>query len=163
MSDVVTARTNFLSQVESFAPGQSTRFAPAVDELIRWSEENGLRYVPPTGAKTQIRYAAADRIFWSVVARTGDGAKLTLLNDPGFPGSLRDAARAELAQMDGKAEKEGGVPEVALTKLIWPAYREQALELMARLLGGLGSTPVARTAGAVLQGRTGATVRQTEG
>ena len=51
--------------------------------------------------------------------------------------------RALLAGMDGaerkirKAEKEGGVPEVALTQLIWGPYREQVLGLMTRLLAGV--------------------------
>jgi hypothetical protein len=82
-----------------------------------------------------VRYAAGGRIFWSVVARTGDGAKLTLRNDPGFPELLRGEAR-----LDGNAEKEGGGPEVALTKLIWALYRTKVLEQMARLLGGVRAT-----------------------
>jgi hypothetical protein len=134
VSDSTSALANFLARVEDYASGQSARFAPILDELIRWSEENGLEHRPPTGAQALVRYAANGRIFWSVVARTGDGAKLTLLNDPGFPDALRDDARGELARLDRKAGKEGGVPEVALTQLIWGPYRTRVLELMARLL-----------------------------
>lgn len=137
MSDIAKAKVKFLSTVEGYAAGQSARFAPALDELIRWSDENGLEYRPPTAAQTLIRYALGGRIFWSVVARTGDGAKLTLLNDLSFPAPLRDAARTELARLDRKAEKEGGVPEVALTNLIWEPYRKQVLETMSRLLAAI--------------------------
>lgn len=140
MSDIAADRAKFLAAVEAYASGQAARFAPALDELIRWSEENGLEYRPPTGAQTLIRYAAGGRIVWSVVARSGDGAKLTLLNDLSFPEPLRDAARTELANLDRKPEKEGGVPEVALTQLIWEPYRKQVLELMTRLLAGIRAT-----------------------
>lgn len=139
MTDVTTARANFLSRVEGYAWGQSARLSPALDELIRWSEDNGLQYRPPTGAQTLVRYTEGNRVFWSVAPRTGDGAKLTLLNDTAFPGPLRDEARAELARIDGKAEKDGGVPEVALSKLIWEPYRARVLALMTRLLAGLES------------------------
>jgi hypothetical protein len=134
VSDIAAGTVRFLSAVEGYAPDQAARFAPALDELIRWSEENGLKYRPPTGAQSLVRYAVGSRVFWSVVARTGDGAKLTLLNDPTFPEPLRDAARTELARIDRKLEKDGGVPEVALTQLIWEPYRKRVLELMARLL-----------------------------
>ena len=139
MSDIVTDKARFLAAVEGYAPGQAARFAPALDALIHWSEDHGLEYRPPTAAQTLIRYAAGGRVFWSVVARTGDGAKLTLLNDAGFPRRLRDAARTELARLDRKVEKDGGVPEVALTNLIWEPYRAQVLETMSRLLAGVGA------------------------
>jgi hypothetical protein len=105
-----------------------------------------LEYRPPTAAQTLLRYAAGGRVFWSVVARSGDGAKLTLLNYPAFPESLRDAARTELARLDRKAEKVGGVPEVALTQLIWEPHQRQVLETMTRLLAVVtapadGTTP----------------------
>jgi hypothetical protein len=137
LSDIAADRAKFLAAVEGYAPGQAARFAPALDELIRWSEANGLEYRPPTGAQALVRYAATGRVFWSAVARPGDGAKLTLLNDAGFPGPLRDAARTELARLGRTAEKDGGVPEVALTMLIWEPYRKQVLELMTRLLAGV--------------------------
>jgi hypothetical protein len=141
LSDLLAARANFLAKVEDHAWGQSTRFAPILDELIRWSQENGLDYRPPTAAQALVRYATDGRIFWSVVARTGDGAKFTLLNDPGFPARLRDEARGELARLDRKAEKEEGVPEVALTKLIWEPYRRTVLDLMTRLLAQITGPP----------------------
>jgi hypothetical protein len=142
MSDSAAALADFLAKVEDHAWGQSIRFAPVLDELIRWSQENGLEHCPPTAAQALVRYAEGGRIFWSAVARTGDGGKLTLLNDRSFPEPLRDEARTELARLDGKAEKEGGVPEVALTKLIWAPYRAKVLELMARLLDGVrAATP----------------------
>lgn len=137
MTDVATARATFLARVEDHASGQAARFAPALDELIRWSEGSGLVFRPPTGTQALVRYAAGRRVFWSAVARTGDGAKLTLLNDPGFPAPLRDEARAALARLDGKAGKGDGVPEVGLTQLIWEPHRRAVLELMARLLAGV--------------------------
>jgi hypothetical protein len=140
LSDIAVDRAKFLAAVEDYASGQAARFAPALDALIRWSEENGLEYRPPTTAQTLIRYAAGGRVFWSAVARAGDGAKLSVLNDPAFPESLRDAARTELALLDRKAEKAGGVPEVALTMLIWEPHRKQVLGMMARLLAGIKAT-----------------------
>jgi hypothetical protein len=137
LSDIAAAKAKFLAAVEGYASGQSARFAPAVDELIRWSEEHGLEFRPTTGIQTLLRYEVGGRIFWSVVARTGDGAKLTLLNDRDFPEPLRDAARTELARLDRKAEKEDGVPEVALTNLIWEPYRAQVLATMTRLLDAI--------------------------
>jgi hypothetical protein len=137
LSDIAADKAKFLAAVEGYAPGQAARFAPALDELIRWSEANGLAYLPPAGAQPLVRYAAGGRVFWSVVARAGDGAKLTLLNDAGFPEPLRDAARTGLARLGRREEKDGGVPEVALTMLIWEPHRERVLEMMARLLAGI--------------------------
>ena len=140
MNDIAADRATFLAAVEGYASGQAARFAPALDELVRWSEENGLEYRPPTGSQSLMRYATGGRVFWSAVARAGDGAKLTVLNDPTFPESLRDAARTELALLDRKAEKDGGVPEVALTMLIWEPHRKRVLGMMARLLAGIVAT-----------------------
>jgi hypothetical protein len=77
LSAIAADTAKFLAAVEAYAPGQAARFAPALDELIRWSEANGLEYRPPTAAQTLVRYAAGGRVFWSAVARAGDGAKLT--------------------------------------------------------------------------------------
>ncbi len=139
MSDIAADKAKFLAAVEGYASGQGVRFAPVIDELIRWSEEHGLEYRPPSETQSLIRYVAAGKIFWSVVARTGDGAKLTLLNDRSFPEPLRDAARTELARLDRKSEKENGIPEVALTNLIWEPYRAQVLQTMTRLLAGISA------------------------
>ena len=42
MNDIMNARAAFLDKVEMYASGQAKRFAPVLDELIRWSEANGL-------------------------------------------------------------------------------------------------------------------------
>jgi hypothetical protein len=140
MNDLATARADFLEKVEGYAAGQSARFAPALEELIRWSEANGLEFTHHTGVHDLVKFSVpgAGMAFWSATPRTGDGAKLTLLNDPRFPEPLRALARGELAAVDGKAVQPGGVPEVAFTKLIWVPYRARVLDLMARLLDGLG-------------------------
>jgi len=139
MNDLATARADFLEKVEGYAAGQSARFAPALDELVRWSEANGLEFTHHTGVHDLVKFSVpgAGMAFWSATPRTGDGAKLTLLNDPRFPESLRTLARDDLAAVDGKAVQPEGVPEVAFTKLIWGPYRARVLDLMARLLGGL--------------------------
>ena len=139
MNDLATARADFLEKVEGYAPGQSARFAPVLDELIRWSEANGLEFTPHAGVHDLVKFSApgAKMAFWSATPRTGDGAKLTLLNDPRFPEPLRTLARDELARIDGKAVQPEGVPEVAFTKLIWGPYRVRVLDLMARLLDGV--------------------------
>lgn len=139
MSDLATARADFLAKVEGYAPGQAARFAPPLDDLIRWSGESGLEFTPHTGVHDLIKFSVpgGKMAFWSVTPRTGDGAKLTLLHDPRFPEPLRTAARDELARIDGKAARPGGVPEVAFTKLIWEPYRARVLALMARLLDGV--------------------------
>ena len=139
MNDLATARAAFLEKVEGYAPGQSARFAPALDELIRWSEANGLEFTPHAGTHDLVKFSApgARMAFWSATPRTGDGAKLTLLNDPRFPEPLRTLARDELARIDRKAGEPGAVPEVAFTQLIWEPYRVRVLDLMARLLAGV--------------------------
>jgi hypothetical protein len=139
MNDLTTARADFLEKVEGYASGQSARFAPPLDELIRWSEANGLAFTPHAGVHDLVKFSVpgSKMAFWSATPRTGDGAKLTLLNDPRFPEELRTLARNELAQIDRKAALPGEVPEVAFTNLIWGPYRERLLDLMARLLDGV--------------------------
>jgi hypothetical protein len=142
MNDLATARADFLEKVEGYAVGQSQRFAPALDELIRWSEANGLEFTHHTGVHDLVKFTVpgTKMAFWSATPRTGDGAKLTLLNDPRFPEPLRTLARVELADVDGKSAPAEGVPEVAFTKLIWGPYRARVLDLMGRLLDGLRRT-----------------------
>ena len=139
MSDLATTRADFLAKVEGYASGQSVRFAPPLDELIQWSEANGLEFTPNTGVHDLVKFSApgAKMAFWTATPRTGDGAKLTLLNDPRFPEPLRTLARDELARIDGKAVQPEGVPELAFTTLIWAPYRVRLLDLMARLLDGM--------------------------
>ena len=136
MSDLAAARKAFLYKVEEYAAGQSSRFAPVLDELIRWSGENGLEFSHHDGIHDLVKFTVpgASKAFWSVTPRTGDGAKFTLLTDPRFPESLRTEARGELAQIDPKADATKSVPELAFTKLIWEPYRERVLKLMGRLL-----------------------------
>ena len=136
MSDLATARTTFLSRVEDWAPYQSARFAPVLDALVAWSEENGLEFTRPTGANTSVRYRVpgSKMPFWAVAARTGDGAKFTLLADPRFPEALRTLAREELSRIGRKPAVAESAPEMALTHLIWEPYRRQILDLMSRLL-----------------------------
>ena len=154
MNDLATARADFLEKVEGYASGQSARFAPPLDELIRWSEANGLEFTPHAGVHDLVKFSApgAKMAFWSATPRTGDGAKLTLLNDPRFPEPLRTLARDELARIDGKAFQPEGIPELAFTKLIWEPYRVRVLELMARLLDGL-RRPEADSSSAAEAGR----------
>ena len=139
MNDLATARADFLAKVDDYADGQGARFAPALDELIRWSEANGLEFTPHAGVHDLVKFSApgAAMAFWTATPRPGDGAKLTLLNDPRFPEPLRALARDELARIDGKSAQPGGVPEVAFTKLIWAPYRARVLDLMGRLLDGV--------------------------
>jgi hypothetical protein len=139
MNDLATARANFLSKVKGYASGQSARFAPVLDDLICWSEANGLEFTPHAGAHDLVKFSApgARMAFWSATPRIGDGGKLTLLNDPRFPEPLRALARGELARIDGKAALPGTVPEVAFAMLIWEPYRVRVLDLMARLLDGV--------------------------
>jgi hypothetical protein len=146
--DLATDRAEFLTQVDRWAAGQAARFAPVLDELIRWSEVNGLEFVHHAGVHhlVKFRVPGAAAAFWSVMPRTGDGAKLTLLNDPRYPEPLRSAARVELARIDGIAAKLEGPPEVAFAKLIWPPYRTRVLELMARLLSGVREEQVVAAA-----------------
>jgi hypothetical protein len=139
MNDIVTARADFLEKVEGYAARQSARFAPVLDELIAWSEANGLEFTPHSGVHDLLKFSTpgAKMAFWTATPRTGDGAKLTLLNDTRFPESLRTLARDELARIDGKPVQPEGVPETAFTKLIWAPYRVRVLDLMARLLDGV--------------------------
>jgi hypothetical protein len=139
MNDLATTRADFLGRVEGYASGQSARFATPLDELIRWSEENGLEFTPHAGVHDLLKFSApgTKMTFWSAAPRTGDGAKLTLLNDSRFPEPLRTIARNELAEIDGKAAKADAVPELAFTKLLWAPYRAQVLNLMARMLDGM--------------------------
>jgi hypothetical protein len=153
MNDLATARADFLTKVEGYASGQAVRFTPPLDELIGWSEANGLVFLPHVGVNDLIKFAdaGATMAIWSVTPRTGDGAKLTLLNDSQFSEALRTLARDELSDIDGKAVQPKAVPEVAFTKLIWPPYRQRVMDLMARLLDGLRRPAAA--AGATDPGR----------
>jgi hypothetical protein len=139
MNDLATARAGFLEKVNSYASGQSVRFAPVLDELTRWSEVNGLQFSHQSGVHNLIKFSLpkVKMAFWSATPRTGDGGKLTLLNDSRFPEPLRTMARDELARIGRKVAEPGEVPEVAFTMLIWEPYRIRVLDLMARLLDGL--------------------------
>lgn len=141
MNDLTRARSYFLSKVEGYAQGQSSRFAPALDELIRWSGENQLTFTQHVGTHDLVKFSVpgSKMAFWSVMPRIADGAKLTLLNDPRFPETLRCDARDELARIDGKTALPRSIPEVAFTKLIWEPYRERVLDLMDRLLNGVAN------------------------
>jgi hypothetical protein len=79
MNDLDASLGNFLARVEGYAPGQRTRFAPPLDELIRWSEDHGLVFDPPTGLQEVVKYRIPDGlVVWTATPRTGDGAKLTV-------------------------------------------------------------------------------------
>lgn len=150
MTDLTTAKAAFLSRVEDWAPYQSARFAPALDALVAWSEENGLEFTRAAGVTPSVRYRVpgSKMPFWSVAARTGDGAKLNLLADPRFPEALRRVARDELSRLGRKAAHPEAAPEVALTHLIWEPYLRQILDLMTRLLAEVqvAANPVAAPA-----------------
>src|SRR5829696_7650695 len=139
MTDLVAARAGFLAKVESYAPGQAARFAPALDDLIRWSEVNGLTFDLRRRPAELVRFCVPDSKlpFWTATPRTGDGGKLTLLDAPRFPESLRAVARDELALIDRRAAAPDTVPVIAFTQLIWEPYRARVLDLMGRLLEGL--------------------------
>jgi len=135
MSDLATARACFLDRVNGYAPGQAVRFTAPLDELIRWSEANGLVFMPAK-AKDLVKFSApgSKLAFWSALPRADDGAKFTLLGEPRFPEALRTIARDELARINGKDALAEAAPVLPFTKLIWEPYRTRVLDLMARLL-----------------------------
>jgi hypothetical protein len=139
MNDLATARAAFLSSVEGHVTGESVRFAPALDELIRWSQAHGLEFTAHVGVHDLLKFSipAAKMAFWAATPRPRDGAKLTLLSANSFPEQLRTLAREELALIDGTTAKPEAVPVLAFTKLIWAPYRVRVLDLMTRLLDGL--------------------------
>jgi hypothetical protein len=143
LKDIVTAIDKFLAKVEVWAPGQSIRFAPALDDLIKWSEENawGVQFTHHAGVHHLVKYCVpgVNTPFWSAVPRTGDGARFTLLNEPHqrFPEALRNEAREELCRIGGVKSSSEGVPEVAFTKLIWEPYRLRVLDLMTKMLNAV--------------------------
>jgi hypothetical protein len=140
MSDLPTARQRFLDKVSSYEPGQATRFAGPLDELIRWSEANALVYTD-SGTKDLIRFSVAGMgVFWSAIPRVADGARFALLSGPRFAGELKATARDELARIDGKDALPDAVPTLAFGKLIWEPYRVRVLDLMSQLLTGLKPT-----------------------
>src|SRR5262245_38753551 len=112
MNDLTNTRTAFLEKVEMYASGQAKRFAPVLDELIRWSEVNGLEFTPSTGTQNLFRFSVpgVGMAFWTATPRTDDGAKLTLLSDARFPEPLRTMARDEIARIDRKQREPGAVP-----------------------------------------------------
>lgn len=150
MSDLATVRGRFLDRVHGYEPGQSVRFAAPLDELIRWSEANGLVFHDP-GAKEFVRFSVPGTgwAFWSALPRATDGAKFTLFSDPRAPEFLRATARDELARIDGRPAPPEGVPELAFTKLIWEPYRMRVLDLMARLREAVKPAALARNENAV--------------
>ena len=118
-SDLATARADFLARVEGWAGGQAARFAPVLDELIRWSDGNGLEYAPHPGIHDLVKYRLpGSDPFWAVVPRTGDGAKLALLY-PRAPGAVagRRPGRVGPHQRDRcqvRGEAGGGVHDADL-------------------------------------------------
>ena len=142
MTDLAAARAGFLDKVEGYAPGQAARFAPALDDLIRWSEDRGLVFDPRRRPVESVRFAdgGSKLSFWTATPRTGDGAKLTLLDALSFPEPLRAVARDELARIDRRAAVPDAVPVLAFTQLIWEPYRARVLDLMGRMLDGLRTT-----------------------
>ena len=136
MNEIAKGRKFFLSKVEQFSSGDSLRFAPVVDELIQWSRDNGLEFVPNTGVNKLLTFSipGTGMAFWVVTPLVGDGAKIALLGDPKFPEPLRSEARNELAEIGKKKALAKSIPELAFAKLIWAPYRAQILTLMTRLL-----------------------------
>lgn len=136
MTDLDTALGNFLAQVEHVAPGQRVRFVAPLDDLIRWSEAQGMEFDGTATAVSHVRFRKpGDRpLTWTVTPRGPDGAKLTV----GGPAAILGEVRAELARIDGKPAKATGLPVVSFAKLIWRPYRAEILDVLTRAL-----TPVA--------------------
>ena len=143
-----SARARFLAKVEEQAPGQSARFAPALDALIQWSVDNGLVFDPPTASQALVRFRAPNSklAIWTATPRGGDGAKLTILGGAGFPVALRDKMRADLIKLDLKEVKPDGPPELAFCRLIWAPHRATVLGLLTAALAGLTAEPAAAAA-----------------
>jgi hypothetical protein len=139
MNDLVTARAAFLKKVEDHVSGESARFAMPLEELISWSEANGLAFTSHGGVHDLLKFSipGENLAFWLLTPRPGDGAKLNLLGSTGFPENLRTLARDELALIDGMASKPEAPPVLSFTKMIWGPYRARILALMGRLLDEL--------------------------
>lgn len=136
MDHLAETKAGFLSKVEDYATGQSSRFALPLDELIRWSEEAGLVFARHGGANELVKFClpGTSSTFWAATPRRGDGGKFTLLSTASFPERLRAMAREEFARIEAKPQRPDGVPELPFTQLIWEPYRKLVLELMGKLL-----------------------------
>ena len=63
MGDLATAHADFLVKVEVWAPGRAKRFAPVMDELIRWAEEKawGVQFSRHDGSHEMVNYLSKYR------------------------------------------------------------------------------------------------------
>ncbi|QEL17416.1 hypothetical protein [Limnoglobus roseus] len=144
MTDLAAAKANFLSRVESMESGESARFAPLLDALIAWSEQNGLAYTRHVGQGGVLKFAlpGSKAAFWAATPRKTDGGKLTILADAKFPEALRVMVREELLLIKGhpvaRPSWEPSLPEkgaeVAFINLIWGPHRDRVMNLMGQLL-----------------------------
>jgi hypothetical protein len=134
MSDLKSATEGFFAKVDRHTPDQSKRVREVLNDLVRWSDEQGL-CVSNQKPKGPISYCleGVAAPFWTFAPHTGVGAKLTLLADRQFPEELREEARQVLAKLDGRTPEEDEVPSVGYLKLLWPPNRDALYALMARV------------------------------
>jgi hypothetical protein len=139
MSDLKAATTEFFAKVDRHAPDQAKRVREVLNDLLKWSDEQGLRFFDQD-RKGSIRYCVrgVSSALWVFTPHTKDGARLTLLADSQFPEDLRTEARQILAQLDGRKPEPNEVPTVGYLKLLWPANRATLYDLMSRVVGNLG-------------------------
>jgi hypothetical protein len=137
MSDLKTATADFFAKVERHTPDEVKRVRAVLDDLLRWSAENGLNFFHQT-PKGPIRYCVKGVAspFWTFTPHSGDGARLTLLttSHPKFPEDLRDEARKFLAKLDGRNPVAEEIPTVGYLKLLWPSNRAALYEFMTRAI-----------------------------
>jgi len=152
MSDLDTAMAEFFARVDRHTPDEMKRVRAVLESLLRWSTEHswGVSFAA-RNPKGPIRFCVEGVTppFWVLTPHTADGARLTLMTaaHPQFPEALREEARKELAQLDGRTPEPDEVPRVSCAKLLWPPYRDAVFALMTRALNRVhGRTPVAETA-----------------
>lgn len=141
--DLPAARTAFLRAIDATTPFRTREFGEVLDELIRWSEQHdwGIQFVAHGGSQGLVKYCVpgVDAHFWSAWPRQVDGAKLHIFADPHprFPEELRDVARQELAQLDGRTPNPTELPVVSFERLLLDGAMRRVKKLMCQLLHGL--------------------------
>jgi hypothetical protein len=139
MSDLETAKAEFLARVDRHTPDEAKRVRLVLEDLLLWSAEHawGISF-SGRGPLGPIRYCVegVTSPFWAVTPRSVDGARLTLLTaaHPRFPEDLREEARQICARIDGRVPVRDEIPVVGCGKLRWPPNREAIFSLMTRAL-----------------------------
>jgi hypothetical protein len=131
----------FLQAVGGYAPTKNAVYANVLDDLIEWTRLQGdaLHFVARDGDQCIVKFCVpgVDTPFWAAYPRKHDGAKLTVFPEPHalIPEEVREWARRELAELEGRQPTPNSQPMVSFAVLQERTARERVKELFQKMLG----------------------------